>query len=832
MAGKYFELAFELSGKTNSSLKSAFKGFKVDVDSLNKKISELEKTRGNVKRFEGLRKDILKTNREYKEAQKNVNKLAKEVSNATNPTKKLQNEFQKAQKEASNLKHKFEKQKDELRQLKSSMDEAGVSTKNFAKDQAKLEKTLNNTIKAQAAYNKSKSNLDAAKQQTAEARGRLVDAVAVGATLAVPVKLAIDAENTMADIKKVVDFADEAELKGMEKTIMDISKEIPMTFNEIGQIIAAGGQSGIDKIDLPQFAVDSAKMGIAFDIEAGEAGQTMAEWRAAFGMNQKEVVVLADKINYLGNTTAASAPKISEVVSRIGPLGDVGGVASGEIAALGATLVGMGVGEEVAATGIKNLILTMNSGSSATKKQKAAFKSLGLNAEEMAKKMQTDSKGAILELLQALQKVPEHARAASLKELVGKESIGAIAPLLTNLQELEKNFNAVDEAQKQFSGSMEGEFQARAATTENSIILLKNQVHNMGITLGQILLPPIVELVSKFAQVAEKIQAFADKHPELTSRIVKTIAAIMAFSVAMIGIRYAGSLVKQSFMTVAHGFNILKLFFVEGKLQAIAYTIATKAMSAAQLTHAGIVKVAAAGQAVLNTVMAAFPGILIVTAIVAIIAAIVAMIKHWDKVKETIGNLWGIFAEKFPGMAAFAEKAGSVIKNTFGKAIEWVSGKTEWLGNAWDKTVGKLFKGKKSGKGKNTNNIPAYATGGIVTTPQLAWIAEGGVSEAIIPLEKTANSMSLWERAGRALGINMSPKGIDIASGSIGNKTSTVNNNTNSGDKYELNFNIDAKGAAPGVEEAIKNKLLQEVIPIIMRTLEEKRRDKLRVNIN
>lgn len=814
MSKKYFELAFELSGKTNSSLSSAFKGLKVDVDSLNKKIASLEKTRGDVKRFEGLRKDILKTNREYQEAQKRVGELAKEMKNTANPSQKLQSEFQKSQKEVSNLSHKLEKQKDELKQLKCNMNEAGISTQNFTKDQANLEKTLNRTIKAQANYNSSKNNLEAARAQTAAARGKLVDAVAMGATLAVPIKLAIDAENTMADIKKVVDFDSQIEFKNMEKTIMDISKNIPMTFNEIGEIIASGGQAGLQKADLPQFAIDSAKMGVAFDIAAGEAGQMMAEWRAAFKMNQNEVVVLADKINYLGNTTAASAPKISEVVSRIGPLGDVGGVASGEIAALGATLVGMGVGEEIAATGIKNLILTMNKGSAATKKQREVYKSLGLNAEVMAKKMQTDSKGAILELLSALKQVPEHARAAQLEQLVGKESIGAIAPLLGNIQELEKNFTAVDGAQKKFTGSMEGEFQARAATTGNSLQLLKNQMGNIGITLGSVVLPPIVQLATIAGVAASKVQEFADKYPNLTKWIVMGTAAFLALNVALIAGVYAGRLLKESYLAVGHAFKGLKLLFVEGKIQAIGQAIATKALSAAQMVQTGISKLAAGAQWALNAALTANPIGIVIALVAALVAGLILLYKKSETARAIMDKMWN-------GLKEGAVNAINSIKE------HWQNLKAFFKNPI--KGVVNIFKKEKNSKGKG---LPAYGYGGIVNRPQVALIGERkGVSESIIPLEKTANSMSLWEKTGRALGVDMSPRGIDIASKFSNGKGSTINN-TSGGDKYEFNFNIDAKGAAPGIEELIKDKLLQDVIPIIMRLVDEKKRDKLRVSIS
>lgn len=142
-----------------------------------------------------------------------------------------------------------------------------------------------------------------------------------------PIQAAIQFESTMADVKKVVDFDSPEEFRQMGRDILELSQRIPMTADALGQIVAAGGQSGIAKEDLTSFAESAAKMGVAFDITADQAGEMMAKWRTAFKMGQDEVVVLADKVNYLGNTTAASAPLISDVVTRVGPLGAVGGVA-------------------------------------------------------------------------------------------------------------------------------------------------------------------------------------------------------------------------------------------------------------------------------------------------------------------------------------------------------------------------------------------------------------------------------------------------------------------------------------------------------------------------
>ncbi|EIS2725915.1 phage tail tape measure protein, partial [Salmonella enterica subsp. enterica serovar Derby] len=110
------------------------------------------------------------------------------------------------------------------------------------------------------------------------------------------------------DIRKVVDGLDDKKaFAQMSDDILTLSTQLPMAAEGIAEIVAAGGQAGIARGDLMQFANDAVKMGVAFDTTAEESGQMMAQWRTAFKLTQEDVVVLADKINYLGNTGPANA---------------------------------------------------------------------------------------------------------------------------------------------------------------------------------------------------------------------------------------------------------------------------------------------------------------------------------------------------------------------------------------------------------------------------------------------------------------------------------------------------------------------------------------------
>lgn len=479
--------------------------------------------------------------------------------------------------------------------------------------------------KAQAAFDNAQSKLSSTATKVAISAAPLIAAT----------KAAVDFESAMADVRKVVDFDTPQQFAQMNEDVLKLSTNLPMAADDIAKIVASGGQAGIARQDLMQFAEDAVKMGVAFDVTAEQAGDMMAKWRSAFKLNQQDVVALADKINYLGNTTAASAPLISDVVTRIGPLGEIGGVASGEIAALGASMIATGVQSDVAATGIKNLILGLTAGEGATKSQAAAFQQLGFDAADMAKRMQTDAKGAIMDVFRALQSLPKDQQASVLADLFGKESIGAIAPLLTNLDALESNFKKVGDA-SQYAGSMEAEYQARSRTTANQLQLAKNAIVAVGIGIGSALLPAIngvlnaiIPVVSAFANWAQQNQG-----------IVQTMVALAA--------SFAGVLLAaRSLLAIRAGFNMLKetarLFYTVNQNGQIVLRGAAMASNIFKAGLSGLgtaFRLAATGARALALALMANPIIAIVAVIIAVVAAIIYFWNTNEQFRAAIIAIW------------------------------------------------------------------------------------------------------------------------------------------------------------------------------------------------
>lgn len=550
---------------------------------------KLNKAQGNIDSFRQLSSALKQTKADLEDAQSSAAHLALEYSKTEKPTRSMTKQFELARQKVKQLKQAEQEQNVQLSLLRSGLKEAGISTKNLANEEKALKPKIDAVNKSldkkklqlekQVAIQKRLNAITRQYKKTQELMGNMTSsglgagaaAATGGAAMIVPIKLSIDFESAMADVKKVIDFDTPQQFKQMNDDIISLSKRLPMTANEIAQIVALGGQSGIKKSELLVFAEDAVKMGVAFDITAEESGQAMAEMRTAFKMSQNEVTALSDKINYLGNNSPAAAKSIMNIVQRIGPLGEVGGFASGSIAALGATIKGMGVEEEIAATGIKNLMLALVAGESATKGQKAAFEDLGLNSKQIAQSMQKDAEGTTLKVLKAVSKLDKYKQAAVLKDLFGSESLGSIAPLLTNMDALQKNLGMVSD-QTKYAGSMQAEYAARSKTTQNNLQLFTNGLKATGITIGNNLLPSLNELLTEVRGIIDMMQNWASKHPVLVGNISKVIlviiallAAISAISLGIVALLGPMALMRMMFGVLGvKGFGLINIIKMIG----------------------------------------------------------------------------------------------------------------------------------------------------------------------------------------------------------------------------------------------------------------------------
>lgn len=809
---------FEVAAAVNSKFPSAFKKAAETVQKAEDRVRGLNK---QYEKVGSLIKQTEKTKQlsaQYFRQKEALNNLRAAIQRTNSTSSVMLSEEKKLAKAVNDSHRALNTQTKSLSNLRKELNLTGRSLDDVKKkhkllaEQSAVASRVNNIAKARSGVEFMESSL------AEKGMGSMVALSTLGSSVMhyaeTPVKQAMQMEDAMAEIKKVVDFTSPDGLQKMQAALEKMSLSIPITAEGLAKITAAAGQAGIAEKDLIRFTETAAKMGVAFDISAEEAGEMMAKWRSGMNLTQDQVESLADATNALSNNNAAMAKQVGEALKRYGALGKVAGLTEKQTAAMAATIIGAGAEAEVAATGMNAFMRALTKGGSMTDLQKAAFGNLGFDALQLQKDVQKNAPKTIFAVLEAVKtKLPKELQMQYLTAMFGEEGARAMGPMLANTEKLRENFDLVAESEK-YAGSMEKEFLSRSATTSNALELASNAMSYFARAVGDPMLGTLKERALDFVKLGEAAGTWIKENQTLVKWFLYisgvVLSCVAVFHMLRVAFFVLGAPVLKLITT---GMKLYEgLLLIRGGLST--NTAAIKAYSFAMSVWKGGIlvatkalgglKVAATAAGSAMKFMFTNPIGMAITAIATLVLAGIYLYKNWDEVKAKLVELWTAFEEKFPGLAATMKNIyeGSIkptidgIKTTFQGLISFISGvfSGDWT-KAWEgaKTsfsgcfqalpefakgplnlvislANKAIAGLNSlgsftvpdwvpgvgGKsmGINIPQIPMLASGGIATGPSLAMVGEGREPEAILPLSRLGGMMGV---GGPSISVNFSP---------------------------------------------------------------------------
>lgn len=543
-------------------------------------------------------------------------------------------------------------------------------------------------------------------------KSKMMDKVALAGSVILPVKTAIDFEESMADVRKVVDFETKDELKKFGGEILALTREIPLSASELASITASGGQLGIAKENLLEFTTIAAKMGVAFDMGADEAGDSMGKMMNIFGMDVKAVSLLGDAINHLSDNSASKAKEIVEVLKRIGGTAKTIGMTATQASSLASAFISLGKTPELAATSADTLMKKLGNIKEDKNMQETLAK-LGMDPQYVAANMAKAPEQMIMMFLESAKKLKGAEQLKLLTDIFGDGFAGDIALLVNGLDTYKKAIKDVANSEA-YVGSMDKEFKNKSDTTANALQILKNAITEISINLGSLFLPAIAGIARGIGAALAPIANFINAHETLAKIVGAVGIGFVSFAVVLpvFGFLISGVLLTLTRMKIAFHLIKIAIIFTSNALKtnaliiktwsvivgvarfaSLAFGMTLKSLSLALLFTGSVFKGLATIIKITSMALLTNPIGLILSAI-ALVAGLV--IANWDKVKE-----W--FSKFGAWMKGIFQPVIDWFGKNFGGMFDWIDKKISWIVDSF-KSVGKFlgFGGDASPNGAMT----------------------------------------------------------------------------------------------------------------------------------
>lgn len=235
-----------------------------------------------------------------------------------------------------------------------------------------------------------------------------------------PVNAIRQFEKQMANVQKTTDFTD-GQIKSLSESLVDMSRHINVSANDLGAIAAAAGQQGLGREGVEgirQFTETVSRMAAVLDLTAEEAGTNVGKIASIFKVSLRDIESVSSAFNQTSNKSTASGEQLLDVVKRIGNA--AGALNLEQAIGLAATGIDLGQSPEVVGTSFAKIFAEMFA-------QADEFaKLLKMPVDDYLDFLQKDGIGAYKAYLDALRGLNVRDQQKTIKRLSGGGRIGVV----------------------------------------------------------------------------------------------------------------------------------------------------------------------------------------------------------------------------------------------------------------------------------------------------------------------------------------------------------------------------------------------------------------------
>lgn len=465
--------------------------------------------------------------------------------------------------------------------LAASIAKGGTGIERMRRQYDQVGRSIEQLKIKQERLNTSIARGEALKAQRADLRGQAMETVGTAAAVGAPVALAMRTATNFKDQTNDIAITggfDAAE----EQRLGDVLRGSALRWNQTQMDMAAGAQvliaGGISNVkELEAYAPIMAKAATATRASMDDLGAVAIALDKNLGIGAAGLERSMNMLAYAGKSgqfeLADMAKWLPQLTPQFAALGITGERAVAEIgASLQIAREGAGTNDE-AANNFKNFLSkmtateTLKTFEKAGIDLKASMQNLvgsGLTPVQSMLQIVTDYVGtkgpaAAAEYQKAMAIKDDQERESALSRLNEAYKLGELfadQQVLSFLRPAMANQKGLADIQKGSvaaadQGVLDADWKKRMESPKEQLKALSVNLSELGITVGSVLLPALVDLTQAAIPVVQGFATWAGENPELIKGVVGLVGGLLGAKLAFIGVAYGANLVMSPFVALS-----------------------------------------------------------------------------------------------------------------------------------------------------------------------------------------------------------------------------------------------------------------------------------------
>ena len=566
MAGsqKEFELLFKLKASLGGSFNSTFKNAINTNNQLRDSLKNVNSLQSKIDGYTKQSAAIDKNKERLAQLNAEHDRLQQELQQTSEPTEALRRKLEKNESQIQQTTARIREQEQQLDTYGQELREAGINTDNLEEANGRLQRSYDKLKTSQQALQQINEKQQQVNASISQTKGQLMGTIGTrtavaAAVYAGPVQSAQAYETAMAKVATIADTS-AVPLDTMSQQIVALSNQTGIAATAIADDVYNAISAGQSTADAVNFVTNSTKLAKAGFAESSQTLDVLTTILNAYGMSADKVGAVSDMLIQTQNKGKVTVGELSSVMGKVIPTANSNGVALEQLTASYAIMTSKGIAAAETTTYLNSMMNEL--GKSGSKTDKLLRSATGSSFKELM--ASGKSLGEVLQIVQ-----DEAGKSGlSIADMFGSAEAGKAA--VTLLSNGVDGFNSSVQDMVNSVGATQSAFETMDQTTEAKMQKAKNSITNLGIVLGQNLLPIVGNLADKVASLVTKVSEFAQENPKAVQTVLKLVAGLAGLKVAGLGTKLGFLEAKKGVLGIMGAFEKFKALKAAESLGGVA----------------------------------------------------------------------------------------------------------------------------------------------------------------------------------------------------------------------------------------------------------------------